>query len=119
MVGRIFRLVFKALFLFVILSVLWVLLYRFVNPPVTFTQAADWAWGNGASRSWTPIERSDRDMVRAAIAGEDGKFCSHSGFDRQAMEAAMRRNAAGGRVLRGGSPISQQTAKNDLLSHRT
>jgi monofunctional glycosyltransferase len=115
MVGRIFRLVFKALLLFVILSVLWVLLYRFVNPPVTFTQAADWAWGNGASRIWTPIERIDRDMVRAAIAGEDGKFCSHSGFDRQAMEAAMRRNAAGGRVLRGGSTISQQTAKNAFL----
>ena len=54
-------------------------------------------------------------MIRAAIAGEDGKFCSHNGFDAQAIEAAMRRNAAGGHVLRGGSTISQQTAKNVFL----
>jgi monofunctional glycosyltransferase len=115
MVGRIFRFVLKALLLFVILSLLWVLLYRFVNPPVTATQAADAMWGHGAARIWVPIERIDRNMVRAAIAGEDGKFCSHSGFDRRAMEQAMRRNAAGGRVLRGGSTISQQTAKNVFL----
>ncbi len=67
------------------------------------------------AREWLPIERIDRDMVRAVIAAEDSKFCSHDGFDRQAIEAAMRRNAAGGRVLRGGSTISQQTAKNAFL----
>jgi monofunctional biosynthetic peptidoglycan transglycosylase len=54
-------------------------------------------------------------MVRAVIAGEDSKFCTHSGFDRQAIEAAMRRNARGGSVIRGGSTISQQTAKNAFL----
>ena len=59
--------------------------------------------------------RIDRDMVRAAIAAEDGKFCAHDGFDQEAIEAAMRRNAAGGRVIRGGSTISQQTAKNAFL----
>src|SRR5436305_1194544 len=61
-----------------------------------------------------PISRIDRDMVRAAIAGEDGKFCSHNGFDYQAIENAMQRNASGGRI-RGGSTISQQTAKNAFL----
>jgi monofunctional biosynthetic peptidoglycan transglycosylase len=115
MARRMLGWILKGLVAFVILSVLWVLLYRFVDPPITFTQAADALWGNGASRQWTAIERIDRDMVRAAIAGEDGRFCSHSGFDRQAMEAAMRRNAAGGRTLRGGSTISQQTAKNAFL----
>jgi monofunctional biosynthetic peptidoglycan transglycosylase len=95
--------------------VLWVLLYRFVNPPVTATQIGDVLAGNGAARGWLPIERIDRDMVRAAIAGEDGKFCAHGGFDTRAIEAAMRRNAAGGHVLRGGSTISQQTAKNVFL----
>jgi len=49
------------------------------------------------------------------IAGEDSKFCTHSGFDRQAIEEAMRRNARGGSVIRGGSTISQQTAKNAFL----
>jgi monofunctional biosynthetic peptidoglycan transglycosylase len=53
-------------------------------------------------------------MVRAAIAAEDGKFCSHHGFDYQAIENAMQRNASGGRI-RGGSTISQQTAKNAFL----
>jgi len=105
----------KGLLVFLLGSVLWVLLYRFVDPPVTFTQLGDMIGGNGARREWMAIERIDRDMVRAAIAGEDGKFCAHSGFDRQAIEAAMRRNAAGGRVLRGGSTISQQTAKNAFL----
>ena len=105
----------KAVLTFLLVSVLWVLLYRFVDPPVTFTQLGDAMWGNGARREWLPIERIDRDMVRAAIAAEDSKFCTHDGFDRQAIEAAMRRNAAGGRVLRGGSTISQQTAKNAFL----
>ena len=61
-----------------------------------------------------PIERIDRNMVRAVIAAEDSKFCSHHGFDFDAIAAAMRRNARGGRI-RGGSTISQQTAKNAFL----
>jgi monofunctional glycosyltransferase len=105
----------KGLIVFLVGSVLWVLLYRFVNPPLTFTQLGDMIGGNGARRQWLAIERIDRDMIRAAIAGEDGKFCAHSGFDRQAIEAAMRRNARGGAVIRGGSTISQQTAKNAFL----
>jgi monofunctional biosynthetic peptidoglycan transglycosylase len=56
----------------------------------------------------------DRDMVRAAIAAEDSKYCSHGGFDVEAIENAMKRNASGGRI-RGGSTISQQTAKNAFL----
>lgn len=101
--------------LFLLVSLLWVLLYRFANPPITFTQLGDLVAGKGARREWMGIEHIDRDMVRAAIAGEDGKYCSHGGFDRQAIEAAMRRNARGGRVIRGGSTISQQTAKNAFL----
>ena len=53
-------------------------------------------------------------MVRAAIGAEDSKFCSHNGFDVEAIEDAMKRNASGGRI-RGGSTISQQTAKNAFL----
>jgi monofunctional biosynthetic peptidoglycan transglycosylase len=114
-IGRIFGWLLKGLLVFVLGSVLWVLLYRFVNPPLTFTQLGDMIGGNGARGQWMAIERIDRDMVRAVIAGEDGKFCSHYGFDRQAIEAAMRRNARGGSVIRGGSTISQQTAKNAFL----
>ena len=97
-----------------ILSVLWVLAYRFINPPLTATMASDMIAGRGATRDWMPISVIDRDMVRASIAAEDSKFCSHNGFDLEAIENAMQRNASGGRI-RGGSTISQQTAKNVFL----
>ena len=98
----------------VILSVLWVLVYRFVPPPITATMVGDLFAGRGATRDWMPISQIDRDMVRAAIGAEDSKFCSHNGFDIEAIEDALKRNASGGRV-RGGSTISQQTAKNAFL----
>ena len=98
----------------VLVSVLWVLAYRFVNPPITATMLGDVVGGRGANREWMGIDRIDRDMVRAAIAAEDGKFCSHNGFDFKAIEDAAKRNASGGRI-RGGSTISQQAAKNAFL----
>jgi len=112
---RILKWLAWSLLIFFVGSTLWVLAYRWIDPPITFTQAADGMWGNGLTRSWQPIERIDRNMVRAAISGEDGKFCEHWGFDSDAILAAMRRNAAGGSVIRGGSTISQQTAKNVFL----
>jgi monofunctional biosynthetic peptidoglycan transglycosylase len=111
---RIFGWIVKAVLIFLLGSVLWVLAYRFINPPTTLTMIGDMVAGRGATRDWMPIEDIDRDMVRAAIAAEDSKFCSHSGFDFEAIEDAMKRNASGGRI-RGGSTISQQTAKNAFL----
>jgi monofunctional biosynthetic peptidoglycan transglycosylase len=99
---------------FIIISVLWVLAYRFVPPPITATMAGDLVAGRGLNKDWMSIREIDRDMVRAAIAAEDSKFCSHDGFDFDAIEQAMQRNASGGRI-RGGSTISQQTAKNAFL----
>jgi monofunctional biosynthetic peptidoglycan transglycosylase len=54
-------------------------------------------------------------MARAAIAAEDARFCQHSGFDFEAIEKAYARNATGKKRIRGGSTISQQTAKNVFL----
>src|SRR5687768_8111867 len=113
--GRVLGWAIKGVFLFVLLSLLWVLLYRFVNPPYTLTMVGDRLGGRQVSRDWMSLERIDRDAVRAAIAAEDSKFCSHWGFDQDAIAAAMRRNARGGSVIRGGSTISQQTAKNAFL----
>jgi monofunctional biosynthetic peptidoglycan transglycosylase len=104
----------KLILVFLIGSVLWVLAYRFVNPPITATMLGDLLAGRGAKRDWMSIGQIDRDMVRAAIGAEDSKFCSHKGFDVEAIEDAMKRNASGGRI-RGGSTISQQTAKNAFL----
>jgi monofunctional glycosyltransferase len=113
--GRIIGWVLRAFFLFVVVSLLWVLLYRFVNPPITFTMLGDVLSGHSARREWMPLDEIDRDMARAAIAAEDSKFCTHWGFDQDAIAAAMRRNAEGRGVIRGGSTISQQTAKNAFL----
>ena len=114
LIGRIVGWVVKLVLAFLIISVLWVLAYRFINPPVTVTMIGDIVAGRGAHKDWMPIGQIDRDMVRAAIAAEDSKFCSHNGFDFEAIEDAMKRNASGGRI-RGGSTISQQTAKNAFL----
>lgn len=99
---------------FVAGSVLWVLAYRFIPPPITATMLGDVVAGRGLTKDWKPLSEIDRDMARAVIAGEDGKFCQHDGFDREAIEKAMKKNARGGRI-RGGSTISQQTAKNAFL----
>ena len=69
---------------------------------------------NGAKRDWTLLSNISPNLVRAVIAAEDSKFCSHDGFDREAIEKALTRNIEGGR-MRGGSTISQQTAKNVFL----
>jgi monofunctional biosynthetic peptidoglycan transglycosylase len=106
--------IIKFILALVLLSVLWVLAYRFINPPITINMIGDLIHGRGAHKEWMPIGEIDRDMVRASIAAEDSKFCSHHGFDVEAIENAMIRNASGGRI-RGGSTISQQTAKNTFL----
>ncbi|RXZ65535.1 monofunctional biosynthetic peptidoglycan transglycosylase [Pelagerythrobacter rhizovicinus] len=101
----------KLVLWFVALSLVLVLVYRFVPPPATVTMLMD---ENGMTRDWEPLSNIDRNLVRAVIAAEDGKFCSHDGFDREAIEKAIQHNAQGGRI-RGGSTISQQTAKNVFL----
>jgi monofunctional biosynthetic peptidoglycan transglycosylase len=114
LIGRIFGWIVKLVVAFFLISVLWVFAYRFINPPVTITMLGDVFAGRGATRDWMPVGQIDRDMVRAAIAAEDSKFCRHNGFDFEAIEDAMKRNASGGRI-RGGSTISQQTAKTTFL----
>jgi monofunctional biosynthetic peptidoglycan transglycosylase len=105
------KILVKVLLGFVALSLVLVVIFRFLPVPVTATMILD---GEGITKDWEPLNRIDRDMVRAVIAGEDGKFCTHNGFDREAIEKAIERNARGGRI-RGGSTISQQTAKNVFL----
>jgi monofunctional biosynthetic peptidoglycan transglycosylase len=113
-VSRVVGWIVKLVVAFFLISVLWVLAYRFIPPPITLTMLGDVFSGRGLHKDWMPISRIDRDMVRASIAAEDSKFCSHNGFDFEAIEDAMKRNASGGRI-RGGSTISQQTAKTTFL----
>ena len=108
------RWLLKAILIFVAVSVLWVGVYRFVPPPFTFTMLGDVVGGRSVTKDWMALSEMDPDMARAAIAGEDSGFCAHHGFDFGAIANAAWRNAQGGRI-RGGSTISQQTAKNAFL----
>ena len=94
--------------------VIMVAVYRFVPPPITFLMVQRMFEGQGLDRRWVPLEKISPNLVRAVIAAEDARFCQHHGFDIEAIEKAMEANARG-KKLRGGSTISQQTAKNVFL----
>ncbi|ATE64910.1 monofunctional biosynthetic peptidoglycan transglycosylase [Rhizorhabdus dicambivorans] len=112
---RALRWTIRALLVFLIGSILWVGLYRFVPPPVTATMLANAIDGRGITKDWMPLDEMSPNMARAAIAAEDGNFCTHHGFDFKAIQKAMESNFQGDRRIRGGSTISQQTAKNAFL----
>lgn len=102
------------LIVFFIGPVVVVAVYRFVPPPVTFLMVQRTIEGRGFQRDWVPMEQISPNLVRAVIAAEDARFCEHMGFDVEAIQKAMVTNEAG-KKLRGGSTITQQTAKNVFL----
>ena len=114
---RPFRLLWRIVTFFVwlwALSVPLVLLLRFVPPPTTsFMLQAAVRNGFYAYR-WQPYPQISPDMALAAITAEDQRFPIHSGFDVEAINAAIR-EAESGASLRGGSTITQQVAKNLFL----
>lgn len=95
-------------------TILWAGLYRIVPPPATPLMLIRALGGAGLSRDWEPLERISPALAEAVIASEDTGFCGHGGFDWAAIEDAFEDNEEG-RRLRGGSTISQQTAKNAFL----
>ena len=95
-------------------SVGWAFAYRFIDPPTTYPMIRDAVRGQHVEYKWVDLYGIARAMPRAVIGAEDARFCSHNGFDVAAIEAAMTRNANSNK-LRGGSTISQQTAKNAFL----
>jgi monofunctional glycosyltransferase len=115
MLGRLFRVtIIAGLLVFVIGPIVMVAIYRFAPPPVTFLMVQRTLEGRGFQRDWVPIRKISPHLVRAVIAAEDARFCEHHGFDVEAIQKAFAANEAGGK-LRGGSTISQQTAKNVFL----
>ena len=97
----------------VLLPIGGVLVHAVVPPPTTLLISQAVA-GHGLDYRWRSLNHISPRLVEAVIASEDARFCSHDGFDFQAIEKAMDDNARGRRV-RGGSTISQQTAKNVFL----
>ena len=68
------------------------------------------------AHQWVPYERISAQLKHAVVAAEDAKFVGHEGFDWEAISKAMEKNERKGKVVSGGSTISQQLAKNLFLS---
>ncbi len=91
-----------------------VAVHRLIPPPMTFLMVTRSLEGEGLSYRWRSLDDISPRLVEAVIASEDARFCEHRGFDMKAIEKALKANERGGR-MRGGSTISQQTAKNVFL----
>ena len=91
-----------------------IVVYRVLPPPVTPLMIIRLFEGEGLRKNWVPLERISPDLPRAVIAAEDNRFCTHSGFDWQAVRAVID-EARAGEKMRGASTITMQTAKNVFL----
>lgn len=118
--SKLSSLLFKAFLWFLGLSVFLVVLFKFVPVPFTPLMAIRAIESKKAgkemvcSHDWEPLENISVNLQKAVIASEDGTFLKHNGFDFTAMQKAYKNNERGRRI-KGGSTISQQTAKNVFL----
>ena len=120
MIRRILKIILRIVVGFLVLSILTTILYRFV--PVPFTplmiircveQKQD-GKSMKLSKSWKPLDDISPNLALAVVCSEDQNFLMHYGFDFEALKKAMLNNEKHKRI-RGGSTISQQTAKNVFL----
>jgi len=120
MIKKIFRWLGKALLWFFGISIFLVLVLKWIPVPFTplmITRAIEHKLDGKemtCSHDWEPLENISVNLQKAVIASEDGNFLKHNGFDFKAMQKAFKNNNKG-RKLKGGSTISQQTAKNVFL----
>ncbi len=120
MLGKMLRSVLTTLFTLLALSILLVLLMRWVNPPFSALMAEQWfsakfaGESHHSQRTWTPWPSLPDNLKMAVIAAEDQQFPHHYGFDIAAIRAALAHNQ-GSESIRGASTISQQVAKNTFL----
>jgi monofunctional biosynthetic peptidoglycan transglycosylase len=114
---RVSRFFFKMLLLLGVFSILWVIFHKFVAVAFTPLMAIRYINGNTDYESrhvWIPIEEISPNLQLAVICSEDQNFLNHSGFDYEAIKRAFSENKIN-KQIKGGSTISQQTAKNVFL----
>jgi len=105
---------FKLILYGFILSLVYLLICKWLMPPITFTQLTNWIGGNGLKRDYVNRSKISSNARLAVIASEDQLFPDHNGFDFKSIEKAMKHNQKS-KSLHGASTISQQTAKNVFL----
>ncbi|WP_426095183.1 monofunctional biosynthetic peptidoglycan transglycosylase [Flavobacterium sp. DSR2-3-3] len=118
--SKLTRFLLKIVLWFVGISLFFVVFFKFVPVPFTPLMVIRGIENKVAgkevffSHDWEPIENISMNLQKAVIASEDGTFLKHNGFDFVAMQKAYKSNERGRRI-KGGSTISQQTAKNVFL----
>jgi monofunctional biosynthetic peptidoglycan transglycosylase len=118
--SHIMRFFWKLIIWFNIISLFFVVLYKFVPVPYTPLMVIRYFENKSAGKNietkhhWVPIENISKNLQKAVIASEDGRFFEHNGLDFSAMRKAAVGNFKG-KKLKGGSTITQQTAKNVFL----
>lgn len=117
---KILQFLIKCALWFLGISVFFVILFKFVPVPFTPLMAVRALEQKEAgkemtcSHDWVSLDEMAPNIQKAVIASEDATFLSHNGFDFGAMQKAFKNNSKG-KKLKGGSTISQQTAKNVFL----
>ena len=109
------KLALRLLILVLVLPLVQVAVYRFIPPPITLLMIERAIQGHGMDYRWRPLSQISPALTQAAVGSEDARFCLHHGFDWTAMEKAYQHNEQRPNRLKGGSTISQQTAKNVFL----
>jgi monofunctional biosynthetic peptidoglycan transglycosylase len=118
--SHIMRFFWKLIIWFNIVSLFFVVLYKFVPVPYTPLMVIRYFENKSAGKNietkhhWVPLENISKNLQKAVIASEDGRFFEHYGLDFSAMQKAAVGNFKG-KKLKGGSTITQQTAKNVFL----
>lgn len=106
----------KKIFIFLFLAqFLYILLLKWINPPITITQLESWVTGHGLKRDYVNRNAISPNARLAVIASEDQLFPDHEGFDWKSIKKAMKYNERKPGRIRGASTISQQVAKNVFL----
>jgi monofunctional biosynthetic peptidoglycan transglycosylase len=108
----------KAKRVFIILFVaqlLYIIVLRWVDPPITIVQLSSWIDGYGLNRDYVRWDEISDNMKLAVMASEDQLFPVHNGFDWKSIEKAISHNEKKPKRIRGASTISQQVAKNVFL----
>ncbi|WEK36870.1 MAG: monofunctional biosynthetic peptidoglycan transglycosylase [Candidatus Pseudobacter hemicellulosilyticus] len=112
---RILRFLKRLFIFFFFFQLFYILLLKWVDPPVTLTQLGNWISGNGLKRDYVSYQEMSPYAKLAVISSEDQLFPDHSGFDWKHIEKAMEYNKKKPGRVRGASTISQQVAKNVFL----
>ena len=108
--------IFKKVVLWLfILHFVYIIFCKWINPPITFTQAASLLQGYGLHRDYISFNEMSPNIKLAVMASEDQLFPEHNGFDIKAIKRAMTYNKKHATKVRGASTISQQVAKNVFL----